>query len=135
MRTDDGFVLDADRIAFNGNAFLGQAADPFTLERRAAHGVLARVGSSGGRRAVGRCATAGLPYDLAVCVTLLVALKHLGSRVRVGTTGSLRNGWGRAAAIVRATTGNCGHLVQHENGILRWVDAPERSVERRLLSS
>ena len=128
-------VLDAERIAFNGNAFLGQAADAFTLERRAGHGVLARVTASGGRRAVRRCDTNGQPYDLAVCATLLVVLRHLGAHVRVGTSGTLRNGWGRAAALVRATIGSCGQLVQKENGMLRWVDAPERTAERRLLSS
>jgi hypothetical protein len=128
-------VLDADCIAFNGNAFLGQAADPFTLERHAAHGVLARVRPDGTRRTVRRCDTAGYPYDLVVCATLLVVLRHLEGRARVGTTGTLRTGWGRAAALVRATLGPSGQLVQHENGLLRWVDAPERTVERRLLSS
>lgn len=128
-------VLAPDRIAFNGNAFLGQSADPFTLERRAGSGVLARVTPGLGRRAVRRCSTGGLPYDVPVCAAPLVVLMHLGASVRIGTSGTLRTGWGRAASIVRATMGNCGQLVQHENGILRWVDAPERTAERRLLSS
>ncbi len=128
-------VLDVGRIAFNGNAFLGQAGDPFTLERRAGSGVLARVSASGARRAVRRCNTAGQPYDLAVCATLLVVSKHLAAAVRVGTSGTLRTGWARAASVVRETIGHCGQLVQHETGMLRWVDAPERSAERRRLSS
>lgn len=117
-------ALDVGQIAFNGNAFLGQAGEAFSVERHARHNVLARVGRGGGRRTVRRCDTAGHPYDLAVCAVLLVILRHLGDGVRLGTSGSLRSGWGAAAALVRATLGDCGQLMQLENGILRWVDAP-----------
>jgi hypothetical protein len=121
--------LDASQIAFNGNAFLGQAGDAFSLERRARHNVIARVGRGGGRRTVRRCDTGGHPYDLAVCAVLLVALRHLGDGVRLGTSGSLRSGWGRAAALVRAMIGETGQLVQLENGMLRWIDAPAQSAD------
>jgi hypothetical protein len=127
--------LDATQIAFNGNAFLGQAGDAFSIERRARHHVIARVRRGGGRRSVRRCDTGGHPYDLAVCAMLLVILRHLGDGVRVGTSGSLRSGWGRAAALVRATLGETGQLVQLENGMLRWIDSPARDAEASMRSS
>lgn len=117
-------VLRPDEIAFNGNSFLGQAGNEFSVERHARHGVIARRSLSGGRRTVRRCETRGYGYDLAVCAVLLVVERHLGDSMRLGTSGSLRTGWARAAALVRATVGDCGQLVQHENGLLRWVDAP-----------
>jgi hypothetical protein len=127
--------LDATQIAFNGNAFLGQAGDAFSVERRARRNVLARVGKGGGRRSVRRCDTSGHPYDLAVCACLLVMLRHLGDGVRIGTSGSLRSGWGRAAVLVRATIGESGQLVQLENGMLRWIDAPARDADASIRSS
>jgi len=127
--------LDATQIAFNGNVFLGQAGDAFSVERRARHNVIARVGKGGGHRSVRRCDTGGHPYDLAVCAMLLVMLRHLGDGVRLGTSGSLRSGWGRAAALVRATIGESGQLVQLENGMLRWIDAPARDADASIRSS
>ncbi|MEO5815515.1 MAG: hypothetical protein ABIT20_09575 [Gemmatimonadaceae bacterium] len=127
--------LDANQIAFNGNAFLGQAGDAFSVERRARHNGIARVGRGGGHRTVRRCDTGGHPYDVAVCAVLLVALRHLGDGVRLGTSGSLRSGWGRAAALVRATIGETGRLVQLENGILRWIDAPAHDADGFVRSS
>ena len=126
--------LDAGEIAFNGNSFLGQAGDPFGIERRARRAVLARVGSSG-RRTVRRCDTRGYPYDLAVCAALLVVLRNLGDAARVGTSGTLRSGWGHAATLVRATLGQCGQLIQLENGILRWIDAPAATATARVRSN
>ena len=128
-------VIEPGVIAFNGNAFLGQSGDEFSIERRARHGVIARVGSFGHRRTVRRCDTAGHPYDLAVCALLLVVLRHLGDAARVGTSGSLRSGWGAAAALVRETIGECGQLVQMESGLLRWVDAPARYTGQRISSA
>lgn len=138
LRGPNGFgslVLEPDRVAFNGNAFLGQAAEPFSLERVASHGVIAKVGGAGQRRAVHRCDTRGHPYDLAVCASLLVVLRHLGDSSRLGTTGSLRAGWGAAAALVRETLGEHGQLVQTERGMLRWMDAPRRVERERERSS
>ena len=117
-------VIEPDVIAFNGNSFLGQAGDPFSIERVARTGIIARVGSLGRRRTVRRCETRGQPYDLAVCALLLVVLRHVGDVARVGTSGTLRSGWGLAASLVRETLGDCGQLVQMESGLLRWVDAP-----------
>ncbi len=127
--------IEATHIAFNGNVFLGQAGDAFSVERLARHNVIARVGRAGGRRSVRRCDTCGHPYDLAVCAALLVVMRHLGDSVRVGTSGSLRGSWGRAATLVRASTGECGQLTQLENGILRWIDAPARNVDSLMRSS
>ena len=117
--------IHADVIAFNGNAFLGEAGDPFSVERVAARGIIARRSRDGSRRVVRRCDTRGLPYDLAVCATLLTLLHHLGSAMRLGTSGSPRSGWSRAASVVRATLGDCGQLIQFETGLLRWVGAAE----------
>jgi hypothetical protein len=127
--------IDASQVAFNGNAFLGQAGDPFSIERHARHNVIARVGSGGARRTIRRCDTFGHPYDLAVCAVLLVVLRHLGDGARVGTSGSLRSGWGRAAALLRSSIGERGQLVQLENGLLRWIDAPPTRVSSRERSS
>ncbi|MEO7455351.1 MAG: hypothetical protein ABIY52_03765 [Gemmatimonadaceae bacterium] len=128
-------VIEPDMISFNGNAFLGQAGDGFSIERRARQGIIARVGSLGHRRTVRRCDTRGHPYDLAVSAMLLVVLRYLGDVARVGTSGSLRSGWAAAAGLVRETVGECGQLVQMENGMLRWVDAPARHTGHRISSA
>jgi hypothetical protein len=128
-------LIDASQVAFNGNAFLGGAGDPFSIERHAQRNVIARVGSGGSRRTVRRCDTLGHPYDLAVCTVLLVVLRHLGDAARVGTSGSLRTGWGRAASLLRATLGERGQLVQLESGMLHWVDAPATRASTRERSS
>ena len=125
--------LERGAIGFNGNAFLGQAGDPFVMERTARDGIIARVGSGGARRAVRRCDTRGQPYDLAVCSSLIVLLRHLGVESRVGTSGTLRTGWSQAARLVRDALGDNGQLVQTEHGMLRWLDASarrERGLER-----
>ncbi|MEP6999570.1 MAG: hypothetical protein ABI969_03770 [bacterium] len=127
--------IKSDAIAFNGNAFLGQAGESFAIEREARVGIIARTGTGGTRRAIRRCDTRGQPYDLAVCASLLVLLRHLGADSRVGTSGSLRDGWSRAALLVRATLGDCGQLVQTERGLLRWVDAPSHARERERSSA
>ncbi len=113
--------IDPQTIAFNGNAFLGEAAESFSIERVADRGIIARTTRGGSRRVVRRCDTLGHPYDLAVCAVLLTVLHHLGTEARLGTSGSPRQGWSRAASIVRATLGDCGQLVQMETGLLRWV--------------
>lgn len=115
--------IQPDVIAFNGNAFLGEAGDAFSIERVAERGIIARRARDGSRRVVRRCDTRGQPYDLAVCAVLLTLLHHLGGDVRLGTSGSPRHGWSRAASVVRATLGDCGQLVQMETGLLRWVGA------------
>ena len=138
LRGPEGFGslrLSSDEIAFNGNSFLGHASDAFIVQRRARAGVLSRRDTEGNRRAVRRCDTGGQPYDLAVCAVLLVLERHLGAAMRLGTSGSLRSGWGHAARLVRETLGDCGQLVQHENGVLRWVALPRASGADRVRSS
>lgn len=127
--------IETDVIGFNGNVFLGEAGDAFSIERVAERGIIARRSRDGSRRVVRRCDTRGHPYDLAVCAVLLTALHHLGSGVRVGTSGSLRGSWSRAAAVVRAALGDCGQLVQMETGLLRWVGAAESGESRATRSS
>ena len=113
--------IDPHTIAFNGNAFLGEAGDAFSIERVAERGIIARRTRGGSRRVVRRCDTRGHPYDLAVCAVLLTVLHHLGADARLGTSGSPRRGWSRAASVVRGVLGDCGQLVQMETGLLRWV--------------
>ena len=113
--------IDPHTMAFNGNAFLGEAGDAFSIERVAERGIIARRTRGGSRRVVRRCDTRGHPYDLAVCAVLLTVLHHLGTEARLGTSGSPRRGWSRAASVVRGTLGDCGQLVQMETGLLRWV--------------
>ena len=127
--------IEPSAFGFNGNAFLGQAGDPFVLERAAREGIIARVGNGGARRAVRRCDTRGHPYDLAVCASLLVLLRHLGAESRVGTSGTLRTGWSQAATLVRDALGDSGQLVQTEHGMLRWLEAPARRGRERERSS
>lgn len=126
LRGPDGLGhvrIQAEVIACNGNAFLGESGDAFSIERVAERGIIARRNRDGSRRVVRRCDTGGQPYDLAVCAVLLTVLHHLDGDVRVGTSGSPRRGWSRAASVVRATLGECGQLVQMESGLLRWVGA------------
>ena len=129
-----GLVVTPDRVAFNGNAFRGEAGDPCILERFAEHGYLGAgeerdPPSSGGsdpvgvnrRRAFRRCDTGGHPYDLAVCAALLTALWHLGNEMRLGTQGAVRGGnWRAAADLVRAVLGVEAQMIQTEYGTIRW---------------
>jgi hypothetical protein len=114
-------VIRPDALAFNGNVFLGQAGDAFVVECAAQSGIIARRTSDGSQRTVRRCDTRGHPYDLAVCAVLIVLARELGDAARVGTSGTLRTGWGRAATLVRTVLGDGGQLVQKENGLLHWV--------------
>ena len=53
LRGPDGLGhvrIQPDVIAFNGNAFLGEAGDPFSIERIAEHGIIARRTRDGSRR-------------------------------------------------------------------------------------
>lgn len=127
--------LSVERIAFNGNAFLGGAADPFTLERCASTGVIATAGERSIGRAVHRCDTLGQPYDLAVSAILLVALRHLGDAMRLGSSGDLRGSWREAAALVRDVTRDRAQLSQNEAGVLRWLEPEPARVERRARTS
>ena len=145
-----GLLIGPDRLAFNGNAFRHEAGDALVLERVAERGYLVGAeGKRGGRRgraaetpdedaeaprpvrrAFRRCDTRGLPYDLAVCATLLVALWHFGEEMRLGTQGSVRaEGWRAAADLVRAVLGIDAQLVQSEFGTIRWR-AQERASGR-----
>ena len=127
--------LNVERIAFNGNAFLGGSADPFSIERCASTGVIAKDGDRSIGRAVRRCDTLGQPYDLAVSAILLVTLRHLGDAMRLGSSGSLRGGWSDAAALVREVLRDRAQLSQSEAGVLRWLEPEPARVERRARSS
>lgn len=129
--------IGAERIAFNGSAFRGEAGDAFVLERVPSEGVMLHAGERASGRAVRRCDTAGRPYDLAVCALLLVLERHLGDTMRLGSSGGLRDGWRDAAGVVRDAVGARGQLVQSERGLIRWADdvAPERAADTRIRSA
>lgn len=114
--------IGAERIAFNGSAFRGEAGDAFVLERRPVEGVMLGAGDRASGRAIRRCDTAGHPYDLAVCSLLLLLERHLGDSMRLGSSGGLRDGWSDAAAVVREAIGARGQLVQSEQGLIRWAE-------------
>lgn len=124
LRGPDGVGLphvSPDRIAFNGSSFRGEAGDRFVLERCSSAIVMVRAGDTRVGRAVRRCDTRGLPYDVAVCALLLAMRRQLGDSMRLGTTGSLRDGWCAAADVVREALGECGQLVQGEHGLISWA--------------
>lgn len=138
LRGPDGLGLPnvtQERIAFNGSAFRGESADPFVLERRSTSGVVLRAGPDNGGRALRRCDTRGQPYDLAVCALLLTARLRLGDAMRLGTTGTLRDGWARAADVVREALGDPGRLVQDDRGFLAWAAAESRQTSARVRAS
>jgi hypothetical protein len=136
LRGPEGIALpqvSEDRIAFNGSAFRGEAADPFMLEHRAISGVVVRAEKGSVGRAVRRCDTKGYPYDLAVCALLLTVQRHLADVMRLGTSGDIRHGWHEAAEVVRAALDIDGELAQSEQGLVTW--APGRERARRVRTS
>jgi hypothetical protein len=143
LRGPDGVGLPhvtPDRIAFNGSSFRGESGDRFVLERCASSGMMVHAGGTRVGRAVRRCDTRGHPYDLAVCALLLTTRRHLGELMRLGTTGSLRDGWRDAADVVREALGDVGQLVQSETGLIGWTTNPpsvtrERSAQVRTRSA
>lgn len=129
--------IGAERIAFNGSVFRGEAGDAFILERMPTEGVMLHEGERASGRAVRRCDTAGHPYDLAACALLLVVERHLGDAMRLGSSGGLRDGWRHAADVVREAVGARAQLVQTERGLIRWANevSPERAAEPRIRSA
>lgn len=128
-------IVEAERIAFNGDVTRAQCGDAFVLERRANAGVIRRAGRID--RIVRRCDTRAQPYDIAVCAVLLVVAHALGDEARVGTEGTLRSpGWRDAIAIVRPALATIDGLVQDDRGFVRWMPAaPRRTEQRRAVHS
>lgn len=116
------WVVASDRIAFNGSAHDGQAGDAFVIERRPRGGVVRNPAV--GDRVFRRCDTRELPYDVAVCAVLLVAVHVLRDDLRLGSEGTLRSpGWRDAIEIVRRVLGTSDRLTQDDRGFLRWMPA------------
>lgn len=138
LRGPDGLGLphvSEERIAFNGAAFRGEAGDAFVLERRGTSGVVVKAGGKTVGRSVRRCDTRGHPYDLAVCALLLTARRHLGDLMRLGTSGSLRDGWTDAAEVVREALGDSARLVQNEHGLIGWTPVVVHERDEQVRSS
>lgn len=122
-------IVEPDRIAINGAARDGHAADAFVLERRPRGGVVRNPAV--GDRVFRRCDTRELPYDVAVCAVLLVAAHVLGEDLRLGSEGTLRSpGWRDATEIVRHVLGTADRLTQDDRGFLRWMPAIGQPRER-----
>ena len=135
LRGPDGLGLPhvtTECIAFNGSTFRGEAGEPFFLERFSTTGIVMRPGAPTVGRAVRRCDTRGQPYDLAVCALLLLARRHLGDAMRLGSSSDLRGGWRAAADVLREATGEAGELVQNAQGLISWdAGQPVRQTRAR----
>jgi hypothetical protein len=86
--------ITAERIAFNGFATSGRYRnngsgryEPFLFERVAPLADWEKSSWNPKGRTFGTCKTALRPYDIAVCCALLIAKRHLGTRIGVYTDG------------------------------------------------
>ena len=117
--TGDPLVAPA-RVAFNGDASRNGAADPFIFAQDAR--------SDGGsaaadERARASCDTALLPYDLAVCASLLIAKYHLGDALLLQSDGKVEElGWPVAREVAGTALGIRGMLKEDSERGIEWAD-------------
>ena len=104
----------------NGDASRNGAADPFIFAQDAR--------TDGGaaptdERAHARCDTALLPYDLAVCASLLIAKYHLGDAFRLESDGKVEElGWPLAREVAGTAPGIRGKLKENPERGIEWTD-------------
>lgn len=116
--TGDPIVAPA-RIAFNGDAARNGAADPFVFTQDARTG---GAGEADGR-ALATCDTALLPYDLAVCASLLIAKYHLGDALVLRSDGKVEElGWPVAREVAGTALGIRGALRDDAARGIEWTD-------------
>lgn len=117
--TGDPLVAPA-RVAFNGDASRNGAADPFIFAQDArADGGAAPTDE----RAHASCDTALLPYDLAVCASLLIAKYHLGDAFRLESDGKVEElGWPLAREVAGTALGIRGKLKENPERGIEWTD-------------
>lgn len=85
-------ILTSDTVVFNGQA--GAACEPFEIHQT-------EFDRRGRDEVFGFCKTNGLPYDLAVKVSLVVLKHHFGKRFRV-MSNDRDAAWSGARELVRA---------------------------------
>jgi hypothetical protein len=117
--TGDPMVAPA-RVAFNGDASRNGAADPFVFAQDAlAEGKPA----AGDGRVSARCDTALLPYDLAVCASLLIAKYHLGDAFVLHSDGKVGElGWPLAREVAGTALGIRGLLREDAERGIEWTE-------------
>ena len=90
-------TISDNEICFNGDGSNGQDLDHETF--------VFKLFQSGHNRKIdefekdgvfGFCKTARKPYDVAVCVSLMVIKHHIGSDFSISSDGDLEDGWGEA---------------------------------------
>jgi hypothetical protein len=123
LRGPDGTgdpVVAPTRVAFNGDASRNGAADPFLFPQDArAEGDSATLD---GRVRAG-CDTALLPYDLAVCASLLIAKYHLGDAFVLHSDGKVEElGWPLAREVAGTALGIRGLLREDAERGIEWTD-------------
>jgi hypothetical protein len=116
--TGDPLVAPA-RVAFNGDASRNGAADPFIFaqDARAAGGA-----ATASDRMRASCDTALLPYDLAVCASLLIAKYHLGDAFLLESDGKVEElGWPLAREVAGTALGIRGTLEEDPERGIEWT--------------
>lgn len=114
-------VVAPARVAFNGDASRNGAADPFIFAQDAR-------AESGGATPTNElvhahCDTALLPYDLAVCASLLIAKYHLGDAFLLRSDGKVEElGWPLAREVAGTALGIRGLLRDDPKRGIEWVD-------------
>jgi hypothetical protein len=113
-------VVAPARVAFNGDASRNGAAEPFVFVQDA------RVdggGAAANERVHARCDTALLPYDLAVCASLLIAKFHLGDAFLLWSAGKVEElGWPLAREVAGTALGIRGLLREDPERGIEWTE-------------
>lgn len=125
LRGPDGTgdpLVAPTRVAFNGDASRNGAADPFIFAQDArTEGGATGFGSEQSVRA--SCDTALLPYDLAVCASLLIAKYHLGDSFHLESDGKVEElGWPLAREVAGTALGIRGLLKEDSERGIEWAD-------------
>lgn len=123
LRGPDGTgdpLVGPTRVAFNGDASRNGAADPFIFAQDARAN---RGAAPTDERAHASCDTALLPYDLAVCASLLIAKYHLGDAFRLESDGKVEElGWPLAREVAGTALGIRGKLKENPERGIEWTD-------------
>lgn len=123
LRGPDGTgdpVVAPTRVAFNGDASRNGAADPFLFLQDAR---TERESSTLDGRVRAGCDTALLPYDLAVCASLLIAKYHLGDAFVLHSDGKVEElGWPLAREVAGTALGIRGLLREDAERGIEWTE-------------
>jgi hypothetical protein len=123
LRGPDGTgdpIISPTRLAFNGDAARNGAADPFFFAQDAR---VEGSASESDARELASCDTALLPYDLAVCASLLIAKYHLGDALLLRSDGKVEElGWPLAREVAGTALGIRGVLKDDAARGIEWAD-------------